>query len=166
MTSEYSNSECEIRAVPRSTSVLWLQAITVIWMLAECGVSLFAAARAHSPAMLAFVADSLVELFSAALVLLQFLPGLPISERRAAKVAAILLFALAAIVTLIAALSMAFHVQPDSSTLGMGVTVIALIAMPVLGWLKGRKRGGSTIPFWQRMPSSRQPVPILLALHS
>ena len=62
MTSEYSNSQCEIRAVPRSTSVLWLQAITIIWMLAECGVSLFAAARAHSPAMLAFGADTLEEI--------------------------------------------------------------------------------------------------------
>ena len=86
--------------------------------------------------MLAFGADSLVELFSAAIVLLQFLPSLAISERRAGKIAAILLFALAALVTVIAALSLAFGVQPESSTLGIGVTVIALIIMPVLGWLK------------------------------
>ena len=63
--------------------------------------------RAHSPAMLAFGPDSLVELFSAALVLLQFLPSLAISARRAGKIAAILLFALAATVTVIAALSLA-----------------------------------------------------------
>ena len=105
-------------------------------MLAECSVSLFAAARAHSPAMLAFGSDSLVELLSATLVLLQFSPRLSISERWAAKVAAILLFALAAIVSVIAARSLAFDVQPESSTLGIGVTVIALIIMPVLGWLK------------------------------
>ena len=139
MTLERSNSEFEFRASPRSTSVLWLQAVTVIWMLAECGVSLFASARAHSPAMLAFGADSLIELFSAALVLLQFLPGLAISKWRAGKIAAVLLFALAAIVTVVAALSLAFNVQPAPSITGIGITVIALIVMPVLGWLKRRE---------------------------
>ncbi len=61
------------------------------------------------------------------------MPRLAISERRAGKIAAILLFALAAIVTVIAALSITFDVQPECSTLGIGVTVIALIIMPVLG---------------------------------
>ena len=57
---------CETRTMPRSQAVLWLQGITVLWMVIECGVSLFAAARAHSPALLAFGSDSLVELLSAA----------------------------------------------------------------------------------------------------
>ena len=52
------------------------------------------------------------------------------------QIAATLLFALAALVAVISALSLAFDVQPESSTLGIGVTVIALIIMPVLGWFK------------------------------
>ena len=138
MISEYSTSQCESRDVPRS-GVLWLQSITIVWMVVECGVSLLAAARAHSPAMFAFGADSLIELFSATIVLLHFLPRFSISEKRAAKAAAILLFARAAIVTVIAALSLALDIQPKSSTLGIGLTVIALIIMPVLGWLKRRE---------------------------
>jgi divalent metal cation (Fe/Co/Zn/Cd) transporter len=138
MISEYSNSQGESRDVPRSC-VLWLQSITIVWMVVECGVSLLAAARAHSPALFAFGSDSLIELISAAIVLLHLLPRFSISQKRAAKAAAILLVALAAIVSVIAALSLALDLQPTSSPLGIGLTVIALILMPVLGWLKRRE---------------------------
>ena len=47
--------------VRRSNTVLWLQLVTLSWMLIECGASLWAAAAAHSTAMLAFGSDSLVE---------------------------------------------------------------------------------------------------------
>src|SRR5580700_3569114 len=86
----------------RSVTVFWLQGITLVWMLAECGLSLYAAAAAHSPALLAFGSDSLVELLSAGVVLLQFLPQLAISERNAARAAGALLFVLALIVGVMA----------------------------------------------------------------
>jgi hypothetical protein len=136
MTSETSSSSCQTRDMPRSSSVLWLQVITIGWMLAECGISLFAASRACSPALLAFGSDSFVELLSAALVLLQFSPRASMSRRVAARIAAILLFALAVIVTLIAVVSLAGNVQPEASSLGISLTVMALFLMPVLGWLK------------------------------
>lgn len=116
-------------------TVIWLQGITVAWMLVECGLSLYAAAAAHSPAMLAFGSDSLVELFSAGVVLLQF----SISERKAARAAGALLFVLAAVVCATAVGSMALHLRPDTSRLGMGITAAALIAMPVLAKLKRRE---------------------------
>src|SRR5580704_8992542 len=81
-----------------SRTVLWLQLITLGWMLVECGVSLYAASTAHSAALLAFGSDSFVELMSASLVLAQCIPGIAISERRAARIAAGLLFLLALIV--------------------------------------------------------------------
>ena len=74
-----------------SSSVLWLQSITVAWMLIECGVSAFAAWTAHSPAILAFGVDSLVELLSAVVVLLQFAPAFAISEHKAARASGVLL---------------------------------------------------------------------------
>jgi len=86
----------------RSAAVFWLQGITLIWMLVECGLSLYAAAVAHSPAMLAFGSDSFVELLSAGVVLWQFLPQASISERKAARAAGALLFALALIVGVVA----------------------------------------------------------------
>src|ERR1035438_6540945 len=86
-------------AVPRAprpgAAVLWLQSVTLAWMLVEFGVSAYAAVKAHSPAMLAFGSDSLVELLSATVVLLQCVPSMPRSERRASRFAGVLLFLLA-----------------------------------------------------------------------
>ncbi len=123
----------------RSTAVFWLQGITLIWMLVECGLSLYAAAAAHSPAMLAFGSDSFVELLSAAVVLLQFLPQVSIAERKAARAAGSLLFALALIVCVMAIGSLVLHLRPETSRLGIGITVAALIVMPILAKLKRRE---------------------------
>jgi divalent metal cation (Fe/Co/Zn/Cd) transporter len=123
----------------RSTAVLWLQGITVIWMLVECGLSLYAAAAAHSPAMLAFGSDSFVELLSAGVVIWQFLPRVSISERNAARAAGALLFALALIVCIVAVVSLALRQRPEPSHLGIGITLAALIVMPILAWLKRRE---------------------------
>jgi divalent metal cation (Fe/Co/Zn/Cd) transporter len=122
-----------------STVVLWLQGITLAWMLVECAVSLYAAALAHSPAMLAFGSDSLIELFSATVVVLQLLPHYPLSKKHANRTAGLLLFALAGIVAAIAIAALALHARPETSRLGIIVTIAALIVMPVLGRLKHRE---------------------------
>src|SRR5881227_2868657 len=77
-----------------------LQTVTIAWMSVEAVVSLFAAWRARSPALLAFGGDSAIELFSAIVVLWRFLASVEHehAERRAARVAGVLLFALAAFV--------------------------------------------------------------------
>ncbi len=112
----------------------------------ECAVSLFAAAAAHSPAMLAFGSDSLVELLSATVVLLQFVPHFPISEERASRAAGVLLFALAIVVTVIAILALALHLRPETSALGIDITVAALFVMPTLAWMKRREARRSNNP--------------------
>src|ERR1022692_3019166 len=104
----------------RSAAVFWLQGITLIWMLVECGLSLYAAAAARSPAMLAFGSDSFVELLSAGVVLLQFLPQVSISQRNAARAAGALLFALALIVCVRPIGSLALRLRPETSRLGVG----------------------------------------------
>src|SRR6267378_511378 len=55
-----------------SRRVLWIQALTLLWMSVEAGVSLEAAWTARSPALLAFGGDSAVELLSAAVVFRRF----------------------------------------------------------------------------------------------
>lgn len=122
-------------AAPRP--VLWLQGITLVWMLAECGVSLLAAARAHSVALLAFGSDSFIELLSATVVLLQFLPRFPLKKTHAERAAAVLLFALAGAVVCIALL--AWNAPKETSYLGMAITALALVAMPVLAALKRKQ---------------------------
>ena len=125
-------------ARPRS-AVLWLQGATLAWMLLELGVSVYAAATAHSPAMLAFGSDSLVELLSATVVLLQWIPGMSLSERRAGRAAGVLLFALGLVVAATAVSSFALRWQPETSRAGIAITLAALIAMPVLATLKRRE---------------------------
>ncbi|MGA2166938.1 MAG: cation transporter [Terracidiphilus sp.] len=115
-------------------------------MLVEFGVSAYAAITAHSPAMLAFGSDSLVELMSAAVVLLQWVPSVSISEREATRTASVLLFVLALVVAGTALASLALRLRPEASRAGIGITIAALLAMPVLAWLKRREahRSGNT----------------------
>jgi divalent metal cation (Fe/Co/Zn/Cd) transporter len=118
--------------------IIRLQVVTLAWMLVECGIALVSAWRARSPALLAFGADSLVELLSAAVVLLQFMPAFTLSKPRAARWAGILLFVLAGVVTITAVVALTRGVEPDPTWLGIGVTVAALVAMPVLSRAKRR----------------------------
>lgn len=105
-------------------------------MLVEFGVAAYAAATAHSPALLAFSSDSLVELISAATVLLPWIPNVSISERKAARTTSVLLFVLAFVVTGAALASLALGLRPESSRAGIVITIAALLAMPVIAWLK------------------------------
>lgn len=111
--------------------------VTLVWMLAECAVSLYAAAQSRSVALLAFGSDSLIELLSAIVVLMQFLPRFALRKTHAARIAAVLLLFLAAAIVCISVLGWHHRVKP--SPLGIGITVLALIAMPVLAMLKRRQ---------------------------
>lgn len=128
---------CAAAPRPSLRAVYWLQGVTLGWMLVECGVALAAAARAHSVALLAFGADSLVELLSAGVVLLQFTPRRALSKAAAERAAAVLLYALAGVVALMAALR--WQEPAETSAAGMAITGLALVAMPVLAALKRRE---------------------------
>jgi divalent metal cation (Fe/Co/Zn/Cd) transporter len=108
-------------------------------MLVECGVSAFAAWTARSPAILAFGVDSFVEVLSATVVLLQFAPSFAISESKAARASGVLLFVLAFAVASIAVVTLALRIRPEVSRAGIGITIAALIAMPILAKLKHRE---------------------------
>ncbi|MGA7157774.1 MAG: cation transporter [Acidobacteriaceae bacterium] len=116
-----------------------LQVVTVCWMLVECSVALSASWRACSPALLAFGADSSVELMSATVVLLQFTSIVKVSTERAARLAGILLLFVAAIIAIVSVSAMLFKVVPNESKLGVGVTLVALAIMPILSRAKRRQ---------------------------
>jgi divalent metal cation (Fe/Co/Zn/Cd) transporter len=134
-----SNTCAPVSRTVASTRVLWLQGFTVAWMLLELGVSAYAASTAHSPAIMAFGADSLVEVLSAAVVLLQFAPAYAISEQKAAHAAAWLLFLLAFVVAGVAVASLALRLRPEASCSGIAITLAALVMMPILAGLKRRE---------------------------
>lgn len=113
-----------------------LQWATIAWMLIECAVALWAAWRAHSAALLAFGSDSLVELLSAAVVLLQVTRSFQIKEETAARWAGVLLYVLAGAVALSSLASLWLGVKPESSPAGIAITVAALVVMPLLSAAK------------------------------
>jgi divalent metal cation (Fe/Co/Zn/Cd) transporter len=126
--------------------VLWLQAITLAWMLIEFGVASYAAVTAHSPVLLAFGSDSLIELLSGVVVRLQWISTMPLSERSAARAAGVLLFMLAFTVAAVAVASLLLRLRPKTSFVGIGITLAALIVMPILASLKRHeaRRSGNT----------------------
>lgn len=122
-------------ALPRT--VAWLQTITIAWMVVECAAALWAASKAHSVALLAFGSDSLIELLSAVVVLLQFLPQFPLKKVYADKAAAVLLFLLAGVVAFIAWFGRARSME--TTYIGVSVTALALVMMPMLAWMKRKQ---------------------------
>jgi len=108
-------------------------------MTVEAGISLLAAWMARSPALLAFGGDSAIELFSAVVILWRFNAHSRNSdvERRAARVAGVLLFTLAAYVTVIAVMSLRSHNEARPTYLGISVLIAAAAIMP---WLAKEKR--------------------------
>ena len=118
-----------------SRRVLRLQVITIAWMTVEAVVSLGTAWRSHSTALLAFGGDSLIELLSAAVVFWRF--RFDLKEARAARIAGVLLFALAGLVILTSVLNVIGYREAQRSLMGIGILLAAAVVMP---WLASRKR--------------------------
>jgi divalent metal cation (Fe/Co/Zn/Cd) transporter len=116
--------------------VIRLQIITLVWMSVEAAISLGTAWHAHSPALLGFGGDSLVELLSAAVVLGRF--RLRLDEARAAKAAGALLFVLAGFVALTSALNFIGCGEARRSLIGIAILLAAAVAMPLLATRKRR----------------------------
>jgi divalent metal cation (Fe/Co/Zn/Cd) transporter len=133
------SSNLEIAAQDPVRRIQRIQAITIGWMSIEAGVSLWAAWRARSPALLAFGGDSAIELLSATVVLWRFrrqLSDEP-AEGRAARIAGVLLLVLALYVIVASAAALLGHIEPGSSYLGIIVLIAASLVMP---WLAREKR--------------------------
>lgn len=119
-----------------------VQTVTIAWMSVEAVVSLFAAWRARSPALLAFGGDSAVELLSAVVVLWRFrTTAHEDAERRAARVAGALLFALSAFVAVTSVASLLGYSEPKQTFLGIAILVAAAVVMPRLAKEKRRLSG-------------------------
>ena len=127
------SAESTLRRIQR------IQAITIGWMSIEAVVSLWAAWRAKSPALLAFGGDSGIELFSAAIVLWRFRNHLSDenAERRASRIAGVLLLALALFIVASSAFTLLGYSEPKLSYVGIGVLLVAALLMP---WLARQKR--------------------------
>ena len=118
-----------------SRRVLSLQVLTIVWMTVEAVVSLGTAWRSHSPALLGFGGDSLIELLSATVVFSRF--RFHLSDARAARTAGVLLFVLAGLVMLTSVLNFLGYREAQRSPLGIGILLAAAVVMP---WFANQKR--------------------------
>ena len=138
-------SVTQTAAVDVRRRIHWVQLATIAWMIVEAATSLFAAWRAHSPALLAFGGDSAIELLSAVMVLWSIRTVAAETHRKKNIDRAVggLLFALATYVVAVSSLTLARHREPKPTFLGMAVLIAAAIIMPVLAKEK-RKLSAAT----------------------
>ncbi|HXY06421.1 MAG TPA: cation transporter [Terriglobales bacterium] len=113
-------------------------------MSVEAAVSLLAAWQARSPALLAFGGDSAIELASAVVVLWSFrADATQDAERRAARIAGLLLFVLAACVVTTSVVALLGCSQPKPTLLGIAILIAAAVCMPLLTREKRRLSGAT-----------------------
>ena len=125
------------------SEALHLEWLTAMWMLIEAAVAIGSGVAAHSLSLIAFGADSLIELASAAVLLwrlhVELRQGAEFPERvehRASQIGGALLFVLAAYVVASAAYGLWVREGQVFSISGLA---LALLAIPVMWWLARAK---------------------------
>ncbi len=119
-----------------------LAAFTIGWNVVEGVVALSAAWIAGSSALMGFGVDSGVESISAAILMWRLTAERRDPERAervealAARAIGVSFLLLAAFVAFESARSLAFHEEPDVSPIGITITLLSLIVMPILATQK------------------------------
>lgn len=133
---------------PGLTAGLRLEAISIVWMVAEAAVSVGAGIAVGSLLLVAFGVDSVIEMISAILLFwrlrrqaLGLLPdeeAIEALERKVARVAGFLLYALSVYVVAQAVYGLTHRRQAETSWAGIAVAIIAAFGMPLLARAKIR----------------------------
>jgi divalent metal cation (Fe/Co/Zn/Cd) transporter len=119
------------------------------WHGVEAAVAIGAGVAAGSVALVAFGADSLIEALAGIVVLWRFnirRVNSEHAERRAQRLIAITFWLLATYVAVEAIVTLARGDHPSASPIGIGLSIVTLIAMPVLASAKAsvaRRLGSS-----------------------
>jgi divalent metal cation (Fe/Co/Zn/Cd) transporter len=125
-----------------------VELLTVGWNAIEAVVAIAAGFAASSIALVGFGLDSVVEVSAALIVLWQFF-GIPEErEQRALKLIGASFFVLAAYVAFSSVRDLVTTVKPEASTVGIILTAVSLVVMPILAWTKiriGRDIGSRTL---------------------
>lgn len=129
--------------------VRFIVGFTITYNVIEAIVSVWAGVLASSAALIGFGLDSVVEVLSAVAVACQFTRKDPERwEKVTVKAIGIAFFALAAYVSIDAVLALVGQEGPDRSPLGLGITALSLVVMPLLAWIEvhtGRELGSKSV---------------------
>jgi divalent metal cation (Fe/Co/Zn/Cd) transporter len=135
---------------------LWLEYVTVGWNVIEGVVAIAAGLLAGSVALVGFGVDSSIEVISALGLLWRLRTAGPdatvqeesAAERRALYVVAATFFLLAAYIAVEAGSSLIGREAPERSTVGLVLSVLSLVIMPALAYMKqrtGRQMGSRAL---------------------
>lgn len=129
--------------------VRFIVGFTITYNVIEAIVAVWAGVLASSAALIGFGLDSVVEVLSAAAITWQFTRKDPERwETVTVKAIGIAFFALAAYVLIDAVLALVGQEGPDRSPLGLGITALSLVVMPLLAWIEvrtGRELGSKSV---------------------
>jgi len=122
-----------------------LEVITVVWMAAEAALAIGAGVAARSVLLTAFGADSVIELLSGVTLLWRLraeargghVGTVDRADRVATWISAGLLILLCVYVAATSVAGLVLRIEPERSYLGIGVSLLALVVMPLLA---SRKR--------------------------
>ena len=129
--------------------VRFIVAFTITYNVIEAIVATTAGVMASSAALIGFGLDSVVEVLSAVAIAWQFTRKDPERwEKVTVRAIGLAFFALAAYVTIDAILSLVSQEGPEHSPLGIGITALSLLVMPLLAWFEirtGRELGSKSV---------------------
>ena len=123
-----------------------IEIVTLIYMTLEAILSIGAGILAHSALLAAFGIDSVIELLSGAILLWRLrveagssdLEKIESAERNAARATVVVLGLLCLYILFTSIYGLVVHAQSESSLVGIGVSLAAVIFMP---YLAQRKKG-------------------------
>ena len=123
-----------------------MEIFTIGWMVIEAAIAIGAGIAARSVLLTAFGLDSAIELISGAALLWRLSAevrsadvGLvEVVERRATWVSAVLLLLLSLYVLTTSIAGLLTRLEPQDSWAGLGISVAAVLLMPLLAWQKQR----------------------------
>jgi len=125
---------------------LRLEGASIAWMVVEAAVSVGAGVAAGSLLLVAFGADSVIELVSAAVLFRRLRleadgrladePAIEAVERKAARIAGYLLYALSLYVVAQAAYGLTHRHRAETSWVGITIALVAALGMPLLAKAK------------------------------
>ena len=123
---------------------IWIEYLTIIWAGTEAAIALAAGLSAGSVALVAFGADSGIELLSAVVVLIRLRclvrgeePDLR-REHRDHRILSVLFFTLAGYVVISATVALLDRAHPSKNAVGLAICSAAALAMPALALAKRR----------------------------
>lgn len=130
---------------------IYIEVVSIIWMIIEAGVAIGAGLSAHSLSLVAFGGDSIIELIAGVVLLWRLqievrgasLERVEGAERTAAWVVGVALLLLAVYLVVAAIWKLWTHQGAESSLMGIGLAVVSTVLMLYLS--RAKKRIGGEI---------------------